>query len=70
MKISLTKTKVSPFKEKYPINCKVMILNSAMEQVLHFKYLISYISYEPHYNVINKIHQYQGICGMINRPLK
>jgi hypothetical protein len=37
VRISVTKTKVVASKGKYPIYCKIIILNSITEKVSHFK---------------------------------
>ncbi|XP_075210156.1 protein spaetzle 4-like [Lycorma delicatula] len=69
MKISLTKTKLMAFLEKFPIKSKIILGDKILEQVSHFNYLGCDITYENDRDCNKKISRFQAICGTIRRTL-
>jgi hypothetical protein len=67
LKMSVTKTKTMAFKGKYPIRIKIVINDKILEQVSHFKYLGSDISYENNKDTEEKVAEFTHICGLIHR---
>lgn len=51
------------------VRSKIIIEEKTLERVYHFNYLSCDTLLEDK-NVEIKIHKYQAICGIINRPLK
>jgi hypothetical protein len=70
LKISVTKTKTMAFKGKPPIRTKIVINDTILEQVSHFKYLGSDISYENNKGIDEKVAKFRHICGSVHRNLK
>jgi hypothetical protein len=58
------------FKGKHPIRTKIVINDTILEQVNHFKYLGSDISYENNKDIDEKVAKFTHICGSIHRNLK
>ena len=57
------------FKGKYPVKTKIVINNSTLEEVSHFKYLGCAVSYESEYDIREKINIFRNICGTVHRNL-
>jgi hypothetical protein len=58
------------FKGKHPIRTKIVINDTIVEQVSHFKYLGSDISYENKKDIEEKVAKFRQICGSIHRNIK
>ncbi|KAJ4439494.1 hypothetical protein ANN_07618 [Periplaneta americana] len=56
--------------EKHPVRSKIIINNTVIEQVSHFKYLGCDITYDYDKDVNIKTQRFQAICGTIARNLK
>jgi hypothetical protein len=69
LEISIPKTKVLPFHGKTPVRSKIVINNDPMQQVSHFWYLESVVSYKKDNDIETKPQRYEIICGTINRTL-
>lgn len=70
LKISIQKTKVMAFRGKHPVRSKIIINNTVIEQVSHFKYLGCDITYDYDKDVNIKTQRFQAICGTIAKNLK
>lgn len=67
--ISVPKTKVMAFQGRFPIRSKIVVNEQSIEQVSHFCYLGSDISYGKDNDIETKLHRFTHICGTINRTL-
>jgi hypothetical protein len=70
MRISTTKTKITEFKGKNHVICKIMIYNKTIEHVSSSSYLGFNVPncLKEYMNV--KLSKFQRICGMIRRTMK
>lgn len=69
LEVSTMKSKVMAFHGKYPIRSKIIINEKPIEQVSHFCYLGTDISYNKDRDIEIKIQRFEHICGTINRTL-
>jgi hypothetical protein len=67
MEISVTKTKTMAYSGKYPVRTKILVGNHVLELVRNFNYLGCEVSNNRDKDVVNKLHQFQGICGAIKQ---
>jgi hypothetical protein len=58
------------FKGKHFIRIKIVINDTILEKVSHFKYLGSDISYEDYKDTDEKVAKSRHICGSIHRNVK
>ena len=69
MKISPHKSKVMAFRGKWPIRCKIVLDDQALDQARDFSYLGCRISFVEEDDVNEKLAKFSAVCGSIRRAI-
>ena len=57
------------FRGTDPVRAKIIIDSTVLEQVSSFEYLGYSLSYNASYEVMNKMHKFNLMCGTIRRTI-